>query len=241
MLLVEGHPWTPLDSVWQDFFNSTRRLSSLPRRTLFRKLVWSIGSHDNPMNEFGDPELPLAEEFSDLVLSTYGVSSHSHTLNCDKLSILVLLRHDYTAHARNTKGIIKRKFANEKEIITTISSNFPNASVKAVRLELFDFPAQLRMVSETDILVGMHGAGLTHAMFLPRTSGLVEFKPMRHHPESSHFESIAKWRHLPYVRWTNREKKNERSNFRTHIPPEVVVRAMTAMTHKMCRFAKQDS
>lgn len=30
-----------------------------------------------------------------------------------------------------------------------------------------DFTEQLQIISDTDILIGIHGAGLTHLMFLP--------------------------------------------------------------------------
>lgn len=234
VVLIEGHPWTPFDRVWQDFFNSTRRLSQLPRKTFFKNLVWSIGSHDNPMSDFMDPELPLSEEFRDLVLSTYQIDPHNHKLNCSRLSILLLLRHDYVAHARNPRGVIQRKFANEKELVQTIRQNFPDCTLQAVQLDLFRMETQLDIISRTDMLIGMLGAGLTHAMFLPETSGLIELRPLYYTEISQHFESITKWRHLPYIRWNNRNRRFEKKNYRTRIPTEVMTSLVKRMRQQIC-------
>jgi len=49
-------------------------------------------------------------------------------------------------------------------------------------LEVVDFehlssPQQLRIIRETDLLIGIHGAGLTHTMFLPPGAALFEILP----------------------------------------------------------------
>jgi len=37
-----------------------------------------------------------------------------------------------------------------------------------------DFRQQLRIIQDTDILIGIHGAGLTHLLFLPDWSSVFE-------------------------------------------------------------------
>ena len=234
IILIEGHPWTPLDLVWLDFFNSTRRLSDFPQRTMFKELVWSIGGHDNPMSDFMDPHLPLGEEFRDFVLTTYKISSNSHVLDCTKIRILLLWRHNYIAHARNPSGVIKRKFANEQEILETVQQNFIDATVQGVQIEIFNMSTQLKIVSRTDILIGMLGAGLTHAMFLPKSSGLIELRPNYYKEISQHFESIVKWRQLKYIRWTNKDINNEVGSYETRIPPLTILKLIKQMKHRLC-------
>ena len=234
IILIEGHPWTPLDLVWLDFFNSTRRLSNFPQRTMFKELVWSIGGHDNPMSDFMDPHLPLGEEFREFVLTTYKISPNSHVLDCTKIRILLLWRHNYIAHARNPSGIIKRKFANEQEIFKTIQQNFVNATVQGIQIDLLNMSTQLKTVSSTDILIGMLGAGLTHAMFLPKSGGLIEIRPEYYKEISQHFESIVKWRQLKYIRWTNKDIRNEVGSYETRIPPMIIIKLIKRMIHRMC-------
>ena len=49
--------------------------------------------------------------------------------------------------------------------------------VEQVDLETLDYAGQLRLVRDTTIFVGLHGAGLTHLMFLPAEAIVVEIKP----------------------------------------------------------------
>ena len=217
-----------------DFFNSTRRLSEFPQRTLFKELVWSIGGHDNPMSDFMDPQLPLVEEFRDFVLTTYKISSNNHVLDCTKIRILLLWRRNYVAHARNPSGVIKRKFANEQEIFETVRQNFVNATVQGFQIDLFSMSTQLKIVSRTDILIGMLGAGLTHTMFLPKSGGLIELRPNYYKEISQHFESIVKWRQLKYIRWTNKDIKNEVGSYETRIPPLTITKLIKQMIHRLC-------
>ena len=59
---------------------------------------------------------------------------------------------------------------------------------------------QLEIIVETDILIGMHGAGLTHMLFLPPHTPLVELFPASG-SRPVYFESMARWHGLKFVRW----------------------------------------
>ncbi len=76
---------------------------------------------------------------------------------------------------------------------------------------------------ETDVLVGMHGAGLVHALFLPAWAGVVELYPAYQSTRLRHFRRLAAWRGLAYRRWRNREPAREHPGHRTEIPPQLLV------------------
>ena len=64
------------------------------------------------------------------------------------------------------------------------------------------------MVAKTDILIGMHGAGLTYAALMSNGAALLELVPDYWSP-MKHFEKIAVANHVIYRRWTNQNESNE--------------------------------
>ena len=75
------------------------------------------------------------------------------------------------------------------------------------------------------MLSGMHGAGLTHALFLRSTSALIELLPS-YWSAGEHFSSIASWRNLVYLRWVNNDLTAERPDGRSTVVPASVVGAL---------------
>ena len=71
---------------------------------------------------------------------------------------------------------------------------------------------QLLIISKTDILIGMHGAGLTYAVLMEQGSGLLELVPNYWSPSLLHFEKIAISRDINYIRWYNEDEQLELSN-----------------------------
>ena len=235
ILWIDAHPKGSMDSVWSTLFNSAARLSSLDTRTKFTQLAWNIIGYGSTMLQFGDSSLPLAEEFRQFFLLRHGIDPNARILNCNDLSVLFIWRHDYVAHPRNPQGSVARKIANEDQLIITTRQKFNGtiSRVYGVQIDLLDMATQLRLIANTDILVGMHGAGLTHTMFLPSHATLIEFTPYYASPQD-HFQSIARWRNLHYETWFNEDPHNEHAGQKTHIPPHVVHGLLRKSMKKMC-------
>ena len=93
--------------------------------------------------------------------------------------IVFIRRQDYDQQKKSSKRkVILRKIANEEEIINALSSRFPDIRVRAVRFEKMSLAEQLGCVNAADILIGMHGAGLGHALLMKPNSGLLEIFPL---------------------------------------------------------------
>ena len=86
----------------------------------------------------------------------------------------------------------------------------------------------------------MHGAGLTHALFLRSTSALIELFPS-YWSNGDHFAAIAGWRGLVYLRWVNNDLTAERPDGRsTVVPPTVVTALVHNAVRRLCPSAESD-
>jgi protein O-GlcNAc transferase len=71
-----------------------------------------------------------------------------------------------------------RKLLQDEALLDAIRSNYPRVEVKSVDMGSLSLPEQLRTIQETDLLLGVHGAGLTHMMFMREGAGaVVEIQP----------------------------------------------------------------
>ena len=83
----------------------------------------------------------------------------------------------------------KRKLINQDIYIERLKSELPHVDIKVVDFAKLTFKEQLRIVQDTDILIGVHGAGLTHEMFLQPGSTVVEILPPNIHHKG--FRNLA--------------------------------------------------
>ena len=91
-----------------------------------------------------------------------------------RLRVTVLSRSAGTGYTSGT-----RKVLNEDSLLRAARTTFPFIDI---RLENFDWTAhvpfveQLARIRETDVLIGMHGAGLAHTIFLHPWSSVIEVR-----------------------------------------------------------------
>ncbi|TLD30550.1 hypothetical protein PspLS_01844 [Pyricularia sp. CBS 133598] len=65
----------------------------------------------------------------------------------------------------NRRG--SRKLLGQEKLLEAARQTYPDVEVRSIDLATMSFVDQIRLVRhETDILLGVHGAGLTHVMFL---------------------------------------------------------------------------
>ena len=233
ILLIDAHPQGMLDSTWVMLFNSTTTLTSMKRRTMFADLVWGAIGYNSFITDHYAMTIPLVEEFRQFFMNSFSVST-SRKFDCDRLSILFLWRHDYLAHPRNPVGVISRKIKNEHQLLRTLQQRYLNYQVKGMQIDKLSMQDQLKVISHTDILIGMHGAGLTHTLFLPPTAGVIEFIPKYWNSADEHFMAMSGWRKLVYKRWTNTDPHNEYPNNYTRIPPTVLLGLVKAVVQQIC-------
>lgn len=233
ILLIDSHPTGGLDSAWETLFGHVTRAGHLSKTTTYKDLVWSITGYNSLINQHSLPHVPYLEEFREFFLRRYSVQD-SKQLNCENLSILFIWRRDYVSHPRNPRGIIKRKIRNEMEMQRAVQQVFPYHKVNGMQIDKLTMKEQLDVIANTDILVGMHGAGLSYTLLLPKHASLIELYPRYLSTKNNHFRAMAQWRNLNYLRWQNRDPQNEFPDFYTYIPIDVIVDKVNQTVTHVC-------
>lgn len=102
-----------------------------------------------------------------------------------------------------SRGTKYRKVLNEDELIARISSE-SSFSVKRVNYgKHLSFKDQLKITRNSDIFIGMHGAGLAHLLFLPKWATLFELYNCE---DPNCYKDLARLRGVNYMTWDNSSK-----------------------------------
>ncbi|GAB1600731.1 beta-1,2-xylosyltransferase RCN11-like [Argonauta hians] len=260
ILFLDTHPKGLLIDIWYNLFNTVTFAADLKVRVKYKKLVWSIIGYNSPLNAGGktpvlsqiafsifndwtplwmytNPLISYLSDFKKFVLSQFHIPN-SKNLNCKNLTVLFIWRRDYVSHVHNPTGYITRKIQNEGELLKTTENFLKGHHVRGIQLDKVSVKEQLNLISTTDICIGMHGAALSYALFLPDQSALLELYPRYWPTTNLHFRSIAHWRNLTYFSWQNTDYMYEKKRGYTYIPPIVLGNMVKAAQNKLCPHSK---
>nr|CAB3242774.1 glycosyltransferase [Phallusia mammillata] len=117
----------------------------------------------------------------------------------EKIRVTFLSRRSYDSHITHP---MYRKILNEDELLEVLRS-FPDFQLRVEEFKHDDmtFKDQLSVTSNTDILIGIHGAGLTHALFLPNHAVIFELYDC----DAKCFRDLARLRGVRHMTWQNPE------------------------------------
>ncbi len=90
------------------------------------------------------------------------------------------------------RGTRVRPLLNEDEAVSAMG----RLGIEPVRLETLAFAEQMRLMAESDLIVGAHGAGLSNIVFARTGTRIVEIRP--HRLESWRYRSLAAASRLSY-------------------------------------------
>jgi len=88
--------------------------------------------------------------------------------------------------------------ATEAELLRRIEE-LPHVELVTVDFAAIPFSEQIRITARTDILLGVHGNGLSHALFLPQRATLIELFPANCFKVEYRF--FARWRQVAHHGW----------------------------------------
>ncbi|KAI9166287.1 glycosyltransferase family 61 protein [Paramyrothecium foliicola] len=155
------------------------------------KIIAPLSGSSNPLWQ-DDEEVqqcqsaPTLSVFSQRVLGFYSIGDPP-VRNTDSPIIITFINRQ------------RRRLRNQNALLSTVSKN-PRVRIRSVDFAAITLKEQLQIVQDTDILVGVHGAGITHAIFMREKLGaVVEIQP---YELSDHygFRNVANMRGLDYFR-----------------------------------------
>ncbi|KAH8334156.1 hypothetical protein KR059_007021 [Drosophila kikkawai] len=94
-----------------------------------------------------------------------------------------------------------RQVLNEGELLARLEDD-EDYSVQRVSYERLSFTDQLAITRNTDILIGMHGAGLTHLLFLPNWACIFELYNCE---DPNCYKDLARLRGVRYRTWEQQD------------------------------------
>lgn len=236
VLFMDGHPRSELDKSWEVIYGTPLRVGHLSKSTQFKNLILGLEENEGLISNFLNTQVPYLEEFRSFVLSQFDLDSKTQ-LDCSNLRITIIIRRNAVYHPRNVEGRVGRKIFNEASLIHDLMKAFPHASVQPSLMEALPMLSQLNVIRRTDVLIGMHGAGMSHVTFLPKHAGILElfaknFKKGR--PWFDCFHSISKWRGMKYDSWENFDASLEMPADFTILPTQVIVNKTKGIIDKLC-------
>ncbi|EDW03910.1 EGF domain-specific O-linked N-acetylglucosamine transferase [Drosophila grimshawi] len=94
-----------------------------------------------------------------------------------------------------------RQVLNENELLAQLEAN-EDYLVQRVSFERLSFVEQLAITRNSDMLIGMHGAGLTHLLFLPNWACIFELYNCE---DPNCYKDLARLRGVHYATWEQPE------------------------------------
>ncbi|KAJ5383472.1 Glycosyltransferase AER61 uncharacterized [Penicillium concentricum] len=172
LVLLDEHADGPFFDLWSIFTKRPIiRLKDLPPNASFENIILPLAGGSNPLWQSDLPPAgascnnsALLRTFSRRVMNHYEFPVQQPRQGSD-ITVTFIDRME------------TRVLLNHTEYLEDVKSSFPNIIIQEVDFATIPFKEQLDVLQQTDILVGVHGAGLTHAMFLPPRSTVVEILP----------------------------------------------------------------
>ncbi|KAL3851877.1 hypothetical protein ACJMK2_015576 [Sinanodonta woodiana] len=222
IILMNEQTRGALDETWEILFDELLSMKKLSKPVQFSKLVWNILGYESPLNFHGLASLPYIEEFHKFFLRRFGIKD-TKPLQCKKLLILFIWRRNY------------RKIKNEEELVLALRKFYLDHDVQGIQLDAIPMKEQLQWITKTDVLIGMHGAGLSHILFLPQHAAVLELFPLYWTKYTHrHFSAMSSWRGLKYASWQNLNPGNEYPDYSSYIPPSILTTEVNMLVNEMC-------
>ncbi|KAG1327286.1 Beta-(1,2)-xylosyltransferase [Cocos nucifera] len=221
VVFVDGHCKAPLEEGWGALFSGVRYaknfsgpvcfrhaiLSPLGYETaLFKGLTHRISCRgasaailrENPDNG----KTARLSEFGEMLSAAFGLLGDGNLPAKPSVghSVLFVRREDYLAHPRHS-GRVESRLSNEQEVFDAVKNwadDHKKCKINVVN-GLFGhmhLKEQIRAVQEASVVIGAHGAGLTH--LVAATPGTMVVEIIGSQYRRPHYAYMSEWKGLEY-------------------------------------------
>ncbi|KAL3614779.1 hypothetical protein CASFOL_040440 [Castilleja foliolosa] len=222
LVFVDGHCEAPLEETWRALFSTLTYAKNFSGPVCFRHAILAPLGYETPLfkglseniNCHGASSRDLFEkpdnqktarlsEFGEMIRGAFGFPlDRRHQIPIAGLNILFVRREDYLAHPRHG-GKVQTRLSNEQEVFDAVnnwvSSNYSSGCELNVVNGLFahmPMKEQVRAIQDASVIIGAHGAGLTHIVSANPKAVILEIISSEY--MRPHFELIARWKGLEY-------------------------------------------
>lgn len=221
VVFVDGHCKAQLEETWKTFFSGFRYAKNFSGPVCFRHAVLTplgyetalfkglsdeincrgASAHDLWQNP-DEGKTARLSEFGEMMRAAFGLPLNRHRLEkpVSDHNILFVRREDYLAHPRHN-GIVESRLSNEQEVfdsLLTWASSHSECKVNLINglFAHMSMKEQVRSIQDASVIIGAHGAGLTHIISAtPKTVILEIISSQFRRP---HFALISQWKGLEY-------------------------------------------
>lgn len=162
----------PYFDLWRLFAKQPIiRLSEVPPESNVGNIIIPLPGGSNPVWQ-SDWEPNVCEHsdilraFAHRVLTHLDVSDSTEAATGDSTIIVTFI---------DRRGT--RKLVDIDRHMLALENRYPHAEIRRVDLAGMPFPQQVQLVRDSNVLAGVHGAGLTHGLWMKERSAIVEILP----------------------------------------------------------------
>lgn len=209
--VLDGHGHGTFWNLWKAYSDKDAiATNQLQSGTCYREVVFIIPGGSCPFWKGDWTPYPcrdsrLFQSFARKLISYYNYDK----LPAPKETVLTFISRKQT-----------RQLAHEEEYFNELHQMFPKVKIQRIDFAAIPFDQQMKVVRETNILVGVHGSGMTHLLWLPDEAVVVEIFPPGIH--KSTFRNMAKLTNKIYMserppggenNWANNAVSLEKGKF----------------------------
>lgn len=210
---LDGHARGSLDSVWETLYGAPppTPIAHVAPGTCYARALFVPAGYTAPIYDWPDScgVQGAVQAFGAFVAGQHGLADTGP----DAARAAFVFREPYVAHPRNPGGGASRMLSNGDAVRAVLARHGHSAALNPVTASFRDQLATVRLAT---VLLGLHGAGLTHVLFMaPHLRGgggggggrerdnagkplvLVEIQPPSHHLD--HFRKLARWSGVEYT------------------------------------------